>query len=457
MDLYTARGRAQEISDRYEDALSGYAELEALGRERGDAALELAALIPTVTVHSTINARPDPARARALSERSLALAQQVNDHDSEARILWNLMLIELLSQDDFHKALEYGEQSLAIARQYNLPERIAFTLHDMARGYCAIGRFAQAREAFNEARELWRDSSNLPMLGDNLSMSAVGLYAEGRLEEATERLEESLEVSRSIENPVLQGVALQSLAGIYLEQGDINTALAAIEDGIAIEGATTAFLRSTLAAIYGLLGATDQGLEQARISLELAKDKPLLYPHTLAPLALAHLNAGDLDEAEATLRPLYEDAGMESKRDMIFVGVISALPALLLCEIALARQDHDRVLSLTSDALGDDEEGRARIFLPDRLRLRGQALVGLGRIGEARTALAEARAESEAQGSRRSLCAILSAMGEVEAQEGNQNESERLLEQAREAIDYIAGHCGPTELRTSFLNLSIRP
>ena len=450
IDLYTARGRAQEISGRYDDALSGYAELEALGRERGDAALELAALIPTVTVHSTPNARADTARARVLSERSLALAQQVKDRDSEARILWNLMLIELLSEDDFHKALEYGEQSLTIGRQHNLRERIAFTLHDMARGYSAIGRFAQTREALDESRELWRDLGTVPMLGDSLNFSAVGLYAEGRFDEADERLAESLAVSRSIDNPVLQGVALQTMAVIHLERGDIDSALAALEDGIAIEGATTALLRSTLAAVYGLLGAADLGLEQARVSLEFARDNPWWHKHALASLALAHLNSGDLDQAEATLRPLYEDAGMESKRNLNFIGTISALPSLLRCEIAMARQDYNRVLHYTSDAVEGAAEGRMRIFLPDRLRLRGQALLALGRVGEARAAFAEAHTEAEAQGSKRALGAILTAMSRVEALEGNQDESKRLLNRASDVIDYIVDRCAHSGVTGQF-------
>ena len=39
-DLYMARGRAQEDSGLRDDALSGYAELEELGRKRSDAAPE---------------------------------------------------------------------------------------------------------------------------------------------------------------------------------------------------------------------------------------------------------------------------------------------------------------------------------------------------------------------------------------------------------------------------------
>ena len=100
--------------------------------------------------------------------------------------------------------------------------------------------------------------------------------------------------------------------------------------------------------------------------------------------------------------------------------------------------------------------GRMRIFLPDRLRLEGQALFALGRVGEARAALAEAHTESEAQGSKRALGAILTAMSRVEALAGDHDKSKRLLSQANDAIDYIVDRCTHSGLRARFFEHSAR-
>ena len=48
--LYLARGRAQEVSGLQDDALAGYRELVDLGRKAQDAALEMAALVPMITI-----------------------------------------------------------------------------------------------------------------------------------------------------------------------------------------------------------------------------------------------------------------------------------------------------------------------------------------------------------------------------------------------------------------------
>ena len=143
--LFTARGRAQELSGQQDEALTGYRELEGLGRKAQDAALEMAALVPMATIHSTFSGRPDTVKVRTLSERSLVLARRLGDYTAEAKTLWNSLLIEILAGDDYYKALEFGERGLEVARQDDLKEQIAFTLQDLFRAYAAVGKFPKPR------------------------------------------------------------------------------------------------------------------------------------------------------------------------------------------------------------------------------------------------------------------------------------------------------------------------
>jgi predicted ATPase len=83
--LYSRRGRTLEMRGRYQDALANYRELEALARERNDLRLELAALIPQATVHSTFTVEFDPHQGRALSDRALALSRRLGDPRAEAK------------------------------------------------------------------------------------------------------------------------------------------------------------------------------------------------------------------------------------------------------------------------------------------------------------------------------------------------------------------------------------
>ena len=456
IDIYMARGRAQEVGGLCDDALWGYEELEELGRERSNGGLELVALTARVTIHSTINGKPDPDKARILSERSLTLAQHLGDHRAEARILWNQMLIEILAGDDYFKALEFGKQSLQIASRYDLREQIAYTLQDIARAHSAVGQLAEAQVALAGARESWRAFGNRPMLADNLINAAGILYAEGPFAGGNELIEEALDISRSIGSVHLEAAALAAIAQAHVERGNFDEALAAIEDGItksdAANGAMSALLHGTTSAVYGLLGIPDRALEEAFTAIDLATPQQLWYFRI--SLALAHLRGGRLREAEEALQPLYKDSRMESKRNIEYLGMISALPDVIRGELALASQDYERVLSYELDSLEGAAESMKGVLLPDILRIKGQALLALGRVGEAGGTLAAARAMAEGRGSRRALWSILFEMSQVASLEGNEAESEGLLEESKDTANYIAEHCGSSEIRGSFLGLS---
>ena len=367
-----ARGRAQEIEGLCDDAVSGYQELEDLGRTGSDAGMELAALLARVTIHSTINGKPDPDMARILSERSLNLAQQLDDHPSQAKILWNSMLIEILAGQDYFEALRFGEQSLLIAQQYGLDEQAAYARQDMARAHLANDQFAEASDLLEGAREYWRTSGNRPMLADNLINSAGVLFAESTFAGGNELMEEALDVSRSIGSVHLEAAALAMISQAHVEMGDIGLALAAVEEGIAksdaATGAMSALLHGTASAIYGLFGMAVPALEEAHKAFDLATPQQLWYFRV--SLALALLEGGRLDEAEETLQHSYKDPQMVSRRNVEHLGMFSALPDLVRGELALARHDYERTLGYELESHHRAAESGKCVLLPDLLRIR---------------------------------------------------------------------------------------
>src|SRR3970282_3005120 len=98
--------------------------MEALARARGDRALELAALMARATLRSTPTAAHDPARGQALSEQALALARELGDRTAEAKILWNLTLLNSFT-GQLRAAAGYGERALALARDLCLAAELA--------------------------------------------------------------------------------------------------------------------------------------------------------------------------------------------------------------------------------------------------------------------------------------------------------------------------------------------
>ena len=454
--LFMARGRAQEVGGQQDEALAGYQELEDLGRKTQNAALEMAALIPMVTIYSTLSGRPDTAMARTLSERSLILAQQLGDHPSEAKTLWNSLLIEVLAGDDYYKALEFGERSLQIARQYDLKDQIAFSLQDISRAHVAVEQIPEAKAALEGARAHWRSIGNMTMLADNLYNVAGVLYAQGDFTGASEFAQEGLEISRSIGSVHLEVIGLTTSVQSHMNSGNIDQALAAIENGleklneIVDAGFVTAFLHATAAGIYGLLSMGELALHEARRATNMLD--PIRGWRFRTPLALAYVQTGRLPEAEESLQSLYEEPNFKSKRHLEYFGMLTALPDVVRGELLLAKKDFQQVLEYDLKSHGLAGDLSADNVLPDLLRIRGQALIALDRIDEAREELGKARAIAEARGSRLTLWRILYELSQVAALEDRQEDKEQLIEQCQELIGYIANHCGRPEVRDGFLN-----
>jgi class 3 adenylate cyclase len=111
--LYQRRGRVLELMLRHDEALETYQDLEALGQTRGDDALRLAGMSALAILY--ITGSFDAENSRLYAEKAIALARKLGDRFTEARGLWSRLLA--LTYFDGRRALEYGEQGLAIARE----------------------------------------------------------------------------------------------------------------------------------------------------------------------------------------------------------------------------------------------------------------------------------------------------------------------------------------------------
>ncbi len=455
--LYAGNGTALRLLGKHDEAIANYEELEALARERGDRALEIAALLPQATVFSTYTSRFDPVKGEAVSKQTLALARELDDHQTEATALWNLMLVKTFSDGDPVAAIDYGEQSLALARDHNLREQLAFTLNDISRVYFASGRKADAWSALEEARHLWRDLSNMPMLADNLNTSADFYFTGGELDQAVEVAEEAIKVSRSVGDPWGEATSLFVVAPGLLERGEVSRSIGYLEEALSLgeKGglAVAAMIRPIVAWTYGELGDWSRGLEITADGLgrldatEHQVDEKLLRGLLLGATAYLHMLSGDLTQAEAYLA---EAEKLSPEIAMEFLGISVVFRTLIKGGVRLAWGDFAGVLALADDDLSRMRDREMRCYLPDVLRTRGEALRGLGRTDEALASLAEARSEAERQGSRRSLWPVLANLAELEEERDNAAEAASLRREARGVIEYIADQAADSGLRETF-------
>ena len=227
--LYASRGRGLELAGRFDEAVANYEEMRTAAEGSADRTAVLDADMALATLFSTPTPRFDAERGRELSERTLALAQELGERVAESKALWNLMILDVFGGGDLREAIDVGERSLAIARETNAREQMAFTLNDLARPYMAFGDLGAARESLEEATPIWRELGNLPMLSENLASLGTLRRLGGDDAGAIALSDEAFAIAEGIGNLWGQAYGLLVVYGIYLDRGEIGRAIATME------------------------------------------------------------------------------------------------------------------------------------------------------------------------------------------------------------------------------------
>jgi hypothetical protein len=451
--LYEQRGRILEVISRYHDAAACYFELHEIAQTRQDRSLELGYLMLRATVHSSPMPTFDAELAKQLLLDALGTARELSDRVAEARVLWNLCL---LSTHTMRPAdgLMYGELSLALAQELELREQKALTLHDLFVPYRAVGQIARAREVQSEARALFREMNNLPLLADSLGMGAQFSLYEGAPEAALAQSAEGSALSRMVGNVFGVDFNQGFIAAVHLERGEYSETLQAIEDQLAAirRGATPVnglWLAALVSYHLGAIGALEVSLEleeKARAMKRLPVP-PIFVTGWSALLTRIRLIHGDIAGAGEEFEGIRPESNLQ---EALSPGAIYA--PFAEAELKLAQQDFRGALAALAPQAEWARANAYVLILIENLLLQGRSHYALGEQELASRALAPAAGLAQGMEGRRLLWQILALSSEVEAERGNFELAEDYRKQARELVEYIAAHI-PVELRAGFLNL----
>jgi predicted ATPase/class 3 adenylate cyclase len=452
--LYLARGRVLEHAGRYDEAIDGYDELEALGRAREDQEMVLAALIALSRVQATLNDRYDPVRARELADRALALAEGLGNREAEATIYWILMLLGRVEGAGDEAAVEYGERSLAIARENDLREQLAYTLHDLARPYLATHQFEKAVESLEEAGRLFRELGDLPMLADNLTTQASGYHYLGQLEKAVTLAEEALALSRRSINLWGQSYALGTVSGLYFELGLVDKALASARNSLSLAGeagfaGADYFVRILLAQAYLRLGDYDRALHLAEEMTDRALIPSAAFDVAAVvglAKALIYLAMGEPETAAGLLHDM-EEVDPYSLPDPRFAAMLS----LARLEYKVAKGSFEETAAEAASVADDMRSSYYYISLPDFLHIKGKALMALGSVEDSAEALEKGASIAREMGSRLRLWPVLATLYELEMARGNEEQAAVYRAELDGVVKFIGDHTSDDELRARFL------
>ena len=393
----------------------------------------------------------DVLTAQDLCDRALSLARDLGDRKTEARILWNLLLLhERSGRADL--ALTYGERSLALARELGIRDQLAFTLHDLAQVYLDMGQVTRGREVLDESWVLWQEMDNRVMLADNLTSRTLFDTFTGNYEQAIRVSDEAFAMSQAIDNLWGQAYSRMYIGLAHHARGELGRALEVMQECIRLaeEAGFVAPLlvtRCDMALVYGDLGAVEHGLDLVRLALTA----PSVHMHlwwnwAFIRMAELYLLKGDLAGAEAILIQIQRDLG--DYRALFTPLIMTFEPKL-----AHARGEYAQAEALAGRYRTLEGWG-LHAFVPEMMCYLGKSLLAQGRDDEARTTLAGARQRAEKIGARHVLWPILGGLAEVAARAGEVDGADgaaSLHSQAAAIVRTIADNAGSAELRASFL------
>jgi class 3 adenylate cyclase/tetratricopeptide (TPR) repeat protein len=450
--LYPSLGRSLEIAGRHAEAAAAYEDMRALAESAGDRVSMLRADLSLATLYGTPTPLFEFARARAITDRVLTLARELDDRETESKALWMLMIANVYGGGDMREALDAGERSLALARELGARERLALALTDLWRPYVGNGDLRAARATLEEARPILRELENLPILTENLAGAATLSRLAGDDDDAIALAEEAREISVRSGNGWGEAYALMCEYEIHRDRGEIGTAIAMMRHCLEIaEDAgfvpALAIARADLAFVHASLGDLQTARELLAEAVEVAKERqPITMPGVRIASAHVHLIAGEVDEAEAALADtdllLMPEAGRTT---------VSLWWSLARARLASARGDHDEAVESADAVIERLRRLGIRPFVAEALLLRGRSLAALGRLEDAERALLEARADAEALGHRLALWEICEALSSLMAERGDGERARSVREDARRHVEAIARRIDDDRLRSLFL------
>ncbi|MFN2144197.1 MAG: AAA family ATPase, partial [Anaerolineales bacterium] len=444
--LYLNLGRAYELESQFQSALEVYKKFENQSIKAGDRQGEMRALIAQAQIHSVPSTEFSIDVGMPIVQAAEEIAQELDDKEALAKIYWLQMNLYRFSANP-HQAQVIGEKAIALARNLNLDEQLAFTLNDASHAFNMNGMVNRAKEVSLEAIELWKKLDNKPMLADSLGgMAAITAYA-GEYAQSEEYSTAALQISQQINNIWGKAYSRYSTGLIDLERGQFSLAIEHIKLTMK-ESKQAKFLggelmaRSYLAIVYAEIGATSRALELVEEIHE--SEMSIIRTFFIGANMLIHARANDIQRAEAIMQKYDQD-----KKAVYFVS--RHYYVLGQCYLSLAKDEPETTLKIASEFITSLNETGVRYINAELMMLMGIAHQKQGAPHLARQKFEEGIQLAEQLGSPKTLWQLYYRLGNLYLEMENAEQAEACFRQSKEQVDYILDNLHEDELRKIFL------
>jgi len=294
---------------------------------------------------------------------------------------------------------------------------------------------------------------NHVMLADSLGSEAEARFNAAEFDLSLERSQQALKITEKIENLWGQSYDRMLMAFVLFERGELGRGIQLAEQSVQLADragliASGIGLRSELAWMYSYCGALEKGLNVVEQAFQVAETKqPVWKAFPQAAKVRMHLLQGDLKSAEKT-------AGTDLLKP---ISIPYARYTIFLClaniELAVAKGRYAQALSLIEELL-EEVVPLTRVDIPDVLRWKGEALLGLHRLDESHQTLTEAWSLAQEPGAALHLLPLSISLAKVNSKLRREKEAEDSRAQGRKIAAQMAESLREVGLAETFLDQS---
>jgi DNA-binding NarL/FixJ family response regulator len=454
LTAYRARASAHAIIGEFERARRDYEFVLDRARVTGDRASEWQALIDL----GLLWAERDYERAGKYCRVALGLARALGDQQMIGHSL-NRVANWHVNLDETDTALPLHREALAIFEERDDPEAIADTLDLLGMASYLGADLAASTAHYERAIAIYRDRDNRQRLagclaaltlngGEMNSEIAAPVYRESAFWIGCG--EEALNIAREIGWCAGEALASFTLSMATGVRGELGRALDNVETMLAISEQVehrqwTIAARFTLGSIWmAHLDPANAAAEMERALAVARMSGSRFWIITAASgLAIVQTEAGDLDHAAATLGSV-----TQSSKPATSAG--QRLCWFARAGLAIANSEAGRALAIIEQLERTSPRPSPDHSSPALMKLRGDALAGLGRFDEAERAYLAARDGAKLFEFRTQLWRIDAARGELYQALGRPEDARAAFESARATLDAIAETITDESLREQF-------
>lgn len=420
--LYTALGRAYELTEAWPQAQTVYAAMVAHAQAIEATAMICLGLNHLATVY--LNGYNDSAQALSLLAEAQQVAAQNGDKRGLAETEWNLSLAAVQAQNA-KLALHHSERALALAQELGHSHLVARCMTSVAQGYAFLRQWDKALPYVQQTHQMYLAEGDLVMAANSQrGLGFLQLFS-GNPAASLATLQETFAFSRRIENVMGEADCAWILARAHLECGDYGQAIKLAQQAVSqTQAIGHAVLQTMARAAWGIVQRTvlDRAAETTLLDLlaQATAEAGSGWTDPIPELCALYASVGDWAQAYRYARqirhPLHEDepllpfnlTGWYETEALLRGGDgdLARAGVVRLSEAAGGNRRY-RLIVLRSQAVlaqWDGEAAQALSHLEDALTLAreidlpGEAWPILGELGKLYAALGEDEQAREAYG-----------------------------------------------------------